>query len=284
MNAAIDSSHSSSASSTKTVTTRSRQWIRRDYPVLPFVWWGSLPLLGLLALLWYGLSTFAKNTIEEKVRTQTQAALEKAGHSWVKMNVSGQHVTLRGAPPAAGAGDAALAVARATTCATWTGERTCAVLVTGAFDAVAAAAPAPAIPVAPAAPAPVLQATPQLAAQRCEKSLADLLSNRKIEFATAKATLLPSSKSLLDEIAKAAKDCPGTLEVQGHTDSVGAADMNKTLSEARASSVVTALRERGLDEKRLKATGFGPDKPIADNGTPEGRAQNRRIEFRVLTN
>jgi OmpA-OmpF porin, OOP family len=270
---------SSSSSSTRTV-----RWVRRDYPVLPFIWWGLLPLLGLLALLWYGLGPFARHAIEQRVRTHTQAALAQAGHGWVKMDVSGQHVKLSGVQPAVGAGDQALAVARAATCPSWTGQRVCAVDVVGDFGQAAAAAAPP--PPPPAAPAPVSAAAPAPAAavQQCETNLAALLTNRKIEFATSKATVLASSKPLLDEIAKTAKDCPGVIEVQGHTDSRGSAEMNKALSQARADAVVQALRDRGFDTARLKGSGFGPDQPIGDNNTNEGRAKNRRIEFRVVTN
>jgi outer membrane protein OmpA-like peptidoglycan-associated protein len=278
MNTVANSYGEGSGRASSSSSTRTTGWIRRDYPVMPFVWWGLLPLLGLLALLWYGFMPFARQTIEQQVRSQTQAMLTQAGHGWVKMAVSGQHVTLSGTPPAAGSGDQALAVARAATCSTWTGQRVCAVDVVGDFAQVAAAPTPTPTPAAPAAPAPVA------AAQQCETNLAALLADRKIEFATSKATVLASSKPLLDEIAKAAKDCPGVIEVQGHTDSRGSADMNKALSQARADAVVQALRERGFEGQRLKGSGFGPDKPIGDNNTSEGRAQNRRIEFRVIAN
>jgi outer membrane protein OmpA-like peptidoglycan-associated protein len=183
---------------------------------------------------------------------------------------------LSGSPPTAEAGVSALALAREQKCATWAGEKTCAVDVRPDWTSI----PAPAAPAAaPAAPAAVAQA-----AKQCETALADLLAKQKIEFATGKAVVLAKSFPLLDEIAKTAKDCPGTIEVQGHTDSVGKAESNKVLSEARAKAVANLLGERGMDTARLKPTGFGPDQPIGDNATAEGRAQNRRIEFRIATN
>jgi outer membrane protein OmpA-like peptidoglycan-associated protein len=272
------------SSSTSTATTRTRRWIRRDFAVMP-LWHGLLPLLGLLLLLLYAFWPFANNIIEEQVHSQTQNVLEKSGNNWVQMAVSGQHVTLSGTPPTEGAGDAALAAARQALCPTWLGLRLCSVHVTGAFDQVAkavvppvAAKPAPAPTPAPE-PAPAIQQAAQ-----CETSLAALLANRKIEFATNKATVLPASYPLLDEIAKTAKDCPGVIEVQGHTDSIGQAAANLKLSQARARAVAGALQERGFDTQRLKAVGFGLTKPIADNKTAQGRAQNRRIEFRVVAN
>jgi outer membrane protein OmpA-like peptidoglycan-associated protein len=270
--------YSTAGSSSTRSTTRVTRWVRRDKP--SGLWW--LPLLGLLGVLGYAWMAFAKGTIQQGVQRHTQTALAQAGHGWAQMAVSGQNVVLSGSPPSAQAGDEALAVARKAMCPTWTGLRTCAVDVSGKFSDVAAVPPAAPMPAAvpPAAePAPVAQA-----AQQCETALAALLEGRKIEFATGKATVLATSNALLDEIAKAAKNCPGTLEVQGHTDSVGAAAMNKALSQARANAVAQALGRRGLDAARLKPTGYGPDKPIADNSTKEGKAKNRRIEFRVVAN
>jgi outer membrane protein OmpA-like peptidoglycan-associated protein len=84
-------------------------------------------------------------------------------------------------------------------------------------------------------------------------------------------------------LALAAKTCTGVIEVQGHTDSVGEPDRNLKLSNARAESVRQALVERGLPRDRLTARGLGETNPLGDNATPEGRAQNRRIEFRVTS-
>ena len=69
------------------------------------------------------------------------------------------------------------------------------------------------------------------------------------------------------------------LTVEGHTDNVGIPDYNKRLSDARAKSVVAALSAQGIDSRRLRAAGFGQEKPIADNSTDAGRAQNRRVEL-----
>jgi outer membrane protein OmpA-like peptidoglycan-associated protein len=263
--------------STSTTSSRMRKWIRLDEPELPFVWAGLLPLLGLVGLLLWGLWPFAFGDIQLHVRERTQASLKSAGMDWVKLRVSGQDITLSGRPPRAGAGEAAVALARAQLCPTWLGEKPCAVSVVGEFEQADSNATAATPGAAPAAAQALQQAV-----QRCETAMAALLKDRKIEFAIRKAEVLAASRPLLDEIAKAAKECPGTIEVQGHTDSVGLPANNLALSEARAKSVMEALQSRGLDAARLKATGFGPDKPIADNTSAQGRAQNRRIEFRVL--
>lgn len=255
---------------------RSRRWVQRDHTVRPFVWHGLLPLLGLAAVALYALGPFARVAIESRVRDGVTRALTAAGLSWPAVAVSGQHVVLSGAQPAAGAGDKALAVARAATCATWAGPKLCAVDVQGMFTEPVAPPPAPAVVTAPV-PAVAVQA-----AARCEKSLAALLQDRRIEFATSRSEVASNSNALLDELAQAAKDCPGVVRIEGHTDAIGSAQTNQALSQARAEAVRAALVARGIAAERLAAQGFGPDRPIGDNATAAGRAKNRRIEFKVL--
>jgi outer membrane protein OmpA-like peptidoglycan-associated protein len=69
------------------------------------------------------------------------------------------------------------------------------------------------------------------------------------------------------------------LTIEGHTDNVGGAKVNKSLSEARARAVVAVLVTMGIAPTRLKAAGFGQERPVADNATAEGRAKNRRLEL-----
>jgi len=69
------------------------------------------------------------------------------------------------------------------------------------------------------------------------------------------------------------------LSIDGHTDATGAAERNRTLSKERAEAVRAALLAKGIAAERLSAQGFGPDKPLADNGSEEGRAKNRRVEL-----
>ncbi len=72
------------------------------------------------------------------------------------------------------------------------------------------------------------------------------------------------------------------IEVAGHTDNVGPADQNRTLSQKRADAVVKYLADKGVDKTRLSAKGYGPDKPIAENKDAKGRQKNRRVEFNIL--
>ncbi len=106
----------------------------------------------------------------------------------------------------------------------------------------------------------------------------------KVQFKLGSAELLPESFPLLDEVVAVLQDNPQIelVQVEGHTDSTGGAAINRKLSGERAASVRTYLASKGVDGKRLVARGFGPDKPIASNDTPEGQERNRRVEFNIL--
>ena len=87
----------------------------------------------------------------------------------------------------------------------------------------------------------------------------------------------------MNEIAAILRDCAGIpLEIQGHTDSQGREEMNQQLSQARAQSVLNALRARRVLVGGFEANGYGEATPIADNETEEGREANRRIEFHLI--
>jgi OmpA-OmpF porin, OOP family len=118
---------------------------------------------------------------------------------------------------------------------------------------------------------------------QCEQAFASELQQAKIEFDIGKATIRASSDALLNRLADLVKGCPGTVRVEGHTDNTGAASYNQSLSEARAKAVTTALESRGVSAERLVAVGLGQTQPIAENTSNAGRARNRRIEFRIVT-
>ncbi len=103
---------------------------------------------------------------------------------------------------------------------------------------------------------------------------------RGILFDVNEATLKPESMGVINEIAKMMKAHEALkLSVEGHTDSDGEKDFNQKLSERRAAAVKDALVETGVDSSRLETKGFGEGSPVADNTTPEGKANNRRVEF-----
>lgn len=108
------------------------------------------------------------------------------------------------------------------------------------------------------------------------------LANRTIEFETGSATLTPQGQLILDQMAAVlAKLTTRTVAIIGHTDNSGARASNIALSQARADTVKGYLIAKGIPSQQLTATGVGPDQPIASNDTPDGRARNRRIEFRA---
>jgi outer membrane protein OmpA-like peptidoglycan-associated protein len=101
-----------------------------------------------------------------------------------------------------------------------------------------------------------------------------------VNFDFNKATLKPDAKPVIDQVVALMKNNPALkLEIDGYTDNVGAHDYNVKLSQDRAAAVVAALKTAGVDASRLTSNGFGPDKPIADEATAEGRAKNRRVEL-----
>lgn len=101
-----------------------------------------------------------------------------------------------------------------------------------------------------------------------------------ILFDVDKATIRPESLPTLDEVVRLlAAEPEWRLLIEGHTDSTGAAAHNRTLSETRAASVKSYLVAKGVAADRLSTAGFGADKPVADNATELGRAQNRRVEL-----
>jgi outer membrane protein OmpA-like peptidoglycan-associated protein len=100
-------------------------------------------------------------------------------------------------------------------------------------------------------------------------------------FASNKWDLLPSAQARLDRLASALKTSSHQTFVEGHTDSRGTEKFNQELSSRRAASVRDYLVSRGVAADRIHADGFGLERPIADNGTAEGRAMNRRVEIIV---
>ena len=101
-----------------------------------------------------------------------------------------------------------------------------------------------------------------------------------INFDTGKSIIKPESKAIIDQIVEMLKTNPDLkIGVEGHTDNIGTPASNKTLSEARAKSVVSEIVSKGIAVERLSPAGYGQDKPIGDNNTEEGRAKNRRVEL-----
>ena len=107
---------------------------------------------------------------------------------------------------------------------------------------------------------------------------------KNIFFDFDKATLRPESTNELERLTKLLQDVPTLkIEIGGHTDSKGADDYNKKLSDNRAKAVVTYLIGKGIAADRLTSAGYGEEQPIATNDNDEGRQMNRRTEFKILS-
>ncbi|RPI14700.1 MAG: glycine zipper 2TM domain-containing protein [Lysobacterales bacterium] len=104
-----------------------------------------------------------------------------------------------------------------------------------------------------------------------------------VTFATDSAQINPAFNPVLDKVSLTLKEFDQTvIQVAGHTDSTGSHAYNMQLSQRRADSVKAYLTQRGVPPQRLHTVGAGPDHPVADNSTPDGRAQNRRVEITIV--
>lgn len=114
----------------------------------------------------------------------------------------------------------------------------------------------------------------------CAERIDAILAEEMITFASGSAEIAEESAGVITAIAEALQECPGAVfEVAGHTDASGNAEANQKLSEERAAAVAKALADEGAFLVTLEPRGYGPDRPVADNDSEEGRALNRRIEF-----
>ncbi len=120
--------------------------------------------------------------------------------------------------------------------------------------------------------------------EECIARINKIIETRKINFEPGSDTPDAAAGGIISDIADVLKSCGELpLEISGHTDSQGRAEMNQRLSEARALAVLNALRTRRVLTSTITSVGYGMEQPIADNDTEEGREANRRIEFRLLT-
>jgi len=105
----------------------------------------------------------------------------------------------------------------------------------------------------------------------------------QVKFATGSAAILPASDSILTAVQHVLEQHPEIqhLRVEGHTDNVGSAAVNKSLSARRAASVATWLIQHGIAPSRLSSQGFGMERPVDSNATAAGRQNNRRVEFHI---
>ncbi len=119
-----------------------------------------------------------------------------------------------------------------------------------------------------------------LAATDCHDALEAVLKTGRIAFSSGQADIAADSFGLLDRVSAVVDRCPDAdVDVAAYSSSQGSASKNRDRTQARADAIVDFLVSAGIERERLSGVGYGEDHPIADNNTPDGRAQNERIEF-----
>jgi outer membrane protein OmpA-like peptidoglycan-associated protein len=128
-------------------------------------------------------------------------------------------------------------------------------------------------------------ALPGAQVERVGEGIKLVLGENAVRFDTNKSTLTITAKANLDKLVPVFKSYADTdIVIYGYTDSTGSAEYNLNLSQQRANSVEKYLESKGLNMSRFKMVGMGIADPIATNDTPEGRSQNRRVEFAITAN
>ncbi|MQR01389.1 OmpA family protein [Glaciimonas soli] len=245
-------------------------------------WWWGLPLLFLLWLI----ANWTKTTdVEQDLKSRAGSA---SGDS--TLTVAGRDVTLSNATQQAH--DAADQTHGVRLVNGTINDQAATAAATGSSADIAAAAVVATTAAATAMTATSANtgdtdaaATGIVDAKACEQLFATALSQSKVLFNTAQATLSPASQATVKELVDIAKRCPDdAIEVDGYTDNTGKSALNVTLSKHRAETVVAYMKQAGITPDHLKAAGFGDANPIASNDTDDGKAQNRRIEMHVTDN
>ena len=116
-----------------------------------------------------------------------------------------------------------------------------------------------------------------------QKALDEAIKKRRIQFMFGKAKLAAKSEIILDEIIALLEKYPHMkIEIAGHTDNMGDKNNNLILSQNRSQNIKEYMVTQGIDEKRLRAVGYGETQPLVPNNTRVRRWMNRRVEFKVL--
>lgn len=224
---------------------------------------------GGVAALYCILSlAFFAGSVSNGVADAADDALLINGAVWADIDINGRDLTVIGQAPTVEAGQAAVHAVSAK----W-GVR----LVTAGFTVASA-------PIEPAGVGAALKVNSPLIddAAECQNMMDRILSTGGFQFETGKAALADDAGSILDALSAALLQCASfQVRIEGHTDAIGDADANLTLSKVRAEAIVAYLTAKGVPASQISAAGFGSAAPIASNDTDAGRAQNRRIEFRV---
>ena len=204
---------------------------------------------GTLVLCVFFVCVFAEvSGIENTIASEVTDAVESPDLYWSAVEVSGQSVTLTGAAPDVPAKRAAQRRAEAISG------------VGGVLNNIQVIGEA----------------------GTCQTQLNNYLEKETISFKSGRADIADSSFNALGMLAMIVRSCDAPIEIAGHTDDRGDAEINLRLSQRRADRVAKHMVSHGVDARQIRAVGYGENQPISDNGTDAGRKLNRRIEFRVL--
>ena len=199
-----------------------------------------------------------------------EAGFPDKGYSFMGLNVRRNTATLIGLAPDAETKAAAFEVGKSAILATPEGANF------NVIDGISVEGGEAAVGAALAA----LDDAPSLAS--CQKAFTDTMQGRNVQFRVGSATILDASARLLDAVSGVATLCNAyNIEVAGHTDRLGDAGRNQSLSQRRADSVLAYLQSKGVDTANITAVGYGETRPIDTSGTRAGDALNRRTEFTV---
>ena len=131
----------------------------------------------------------------------------------------------------------------------------------------------------------ISESIPGAKVERVGEGIKLVLGENSVRFDTNKSTLTKAAKVNLDKLVTVFTEYPDTdIKIYGYTDSAGADDYNMNLSQSRAETVKTYLGSKGLASSRFMTVGLGEMEPVATNDTPEGKSQNRRVEFAITAN
>lgn len=251
----------------------------------------ALILTTAIGLAWYRSSTLQADLVEA-----VEAALVAADAEEVLVSVDGLEVTLAGVvsdpatkeriesavaglPRMGGRFVNAIEVAAADPPQEAAEASPGAALPADSEDAVSEAP----LDVAQAAGGAVGRQDDPVSREDCQVEIDAVLGGRSIDFASSSVELEPRSTPLLDDLVAVLLRCgEARIEIAGHTDASGPRKDNLELSLQRAETVKAYMLAGGVVGEQMTAVGYGPDLPLVDNATPEGRAQNRRIEVKVL--
>lgn len=247
------------------------------------VWLIGLVLLSLI----YALCVhFRVDSIEYDLKDRAMVSLLKNDLDWVRVAIDGRDIVIDGIAPDEDARAHAAQVVGAIWGVRAVENRTAVMQSETPPIRPRPTTDTPTSPTRPVVAAidnhPTTVTESPATAESCQDNINQLLAERTIEFDTGSSLISEESYTLLNTLIDWLKTCPrASIEVGGHTDTVGEEQRNLSLSLQRAEAVARHLQRAGISGSRLSAVGYGSAAPIDSNDTEQGRKRNRRIELQI---